>query len=1169
MMTKKEDQNSSNADTEDALGSSPIAKSNTNRILKRWWTLPLKNDKNPLSTRRRFLLLYSMLVLITLLSVSIMTIMLYRHQIAEQKIRLTEIVKSQSQLFEAIAHHVKIDSLKGEDPNFDPFEAAMIQITGAHRKYELSGQTVEITLAQLQGDSIVFLLRHRYGSKVQQESIPMASVWAEPQRRALTGQSGTTTGYDYRGEEVLAAYEPVKVLGLGIVAKIDLAEIRTPFIKAAVMGGIIAAILLLLGTLIFVWITSPVVRRLENHTKQLLRELTERKHAESALRESEEKFRALYDNAPLSYQSLNEDGSFRDVNPTWLTTLGYKKEEVIGKLYSDFLHPDWKPKFEKGFPEFKKRGYVHDIEFRIRHKKGHYLDIQFEGCIGYNPDGSFKQTYCVFQDITERMKTEEDLKESEQRFAVLSQATHEGIGISHKGMVIDVNEQLAQILGYTRSELIGQPASIFVAPESQKLVEQHIRSMNAEPYEHKALKKDGSIIDVEAHGQELPYAGEMMRVTAINDITERNLAEAALQQSEEQFKRAVTDSPVPIMIHDEDDNILLLSRGWTESSGYTIQEIPTLTEWTKKAYGSGSGTEKKYIDELFGLNETADNGEWKVTAKDGSTRIWDFKTTPLGRNTKGRRLLHSMAFDITERQEAEKVLLQEKLFSEELVSSLPGVFYLISEEGKFLRWNTNFEAVTGRSREELAQISPVDLFEGDDKQVIASAIKRVFTHGQYQAEAKIVAKDGTRTSYQFSGKKIMVDGEPSLIGLGMDITERKQAEQERQALEAQLRQSQKLEAVGTMAGGIAHDFNNILQGLYLSSTIIKDQLPDDAELQTNFQDILDSGERAKELVKQILTFSRKEEFELKPVRIQYLIKDALKLTRASTPSSIEITEDIDADCGAVLCNGTQIHQVIINLCNNAIHAITSKNGRLSVSLQKTDTQIEIEPGNSILNKHGVVELMVSDTGRGMAAETLEHIFDPFFTTKEVGEGTGLGLSIVHGIIKDMQGQIKVESTPGKGTTFRILMPVSAEKEQPLGSEIQPKQAEKKLNILFVDDDELISGAGKLILEQNGHRVTVANNGHEALELFQKDIQAFDLVITDLTMPKMTGLELGKALRFLSQDVLLLLTSGNLDVQLQSEYESLGFNGFIRKPWTASEMLNALNALNLDSSDNEK
>jgi len=396
----------------------------------------------------------------------------------------------------------------------------------------------------------------------------------------------------------------------------------------------------------------------------------------------------------------------------------------------------------------------------------------------------------------------------------------------------------------------------------------------------------------------------------------------------------------------------------------------------------------------------------------------------------------------------------------------------------------------------------------------------------------------------------------------VEITERKKAEQERQALEAQLRQSQKLEAVGTMAGGIAHDFNNILQGLYLYSGIIKDQLPDDEELQSSLQQILESGERAKELVKQILTFSRKEEVELKPIRIQYLIKDALKLTRASTPSSIEITEDIDTDCGAVLGDATQIHQVFVNLCNNAVHAITSKSGSISVSLQKTQAQIETEPGKPVASKQGVLELLVRDTGKGMATETLEHIFDPFFTTKEVGEGTGLGLSIVHGIIKEMQGQIIVESQPGKGTSFRILLPVSHEKEQAAGLEEEPKQAEKHLNILFVDDDDLISGAGKLILEQNGHRVTVANNGHEALELFQKDIQAFDLVITDLTMPKMTGLELGKAVRFLSKKVLIMLTSGNLDADLMTGYESLGFNGFIRKPWSAPEMLKAISSLEL-------
>ena len=416
---------------------------------------------------------------------------------------------------------------------------------------------------------------------------------------------------------------------------------------------------------------EDALRLEKSELEDLVEERTE------VLLRSEQKFRALYDNAPLSYQSLDGDGRFVDVNPTWLNTLGYDREAVIGSYFKDYLHPDWQDHFEKSFPTFKRRGYVHDVHFKIRHQAGHYLDVSFEGCIGYAADGSFKQTYCVFQDITESL-----------------------------------------------------------------------------------------------------------------------IVKRALESSEEQFRRAVINSPIPMMIHDEKDNILQLSKGWTDSSGYALEDIPTLSDWTRQAYGSASGTEKKYIDELFEIDKTTANGEWTVTTKEGSQRIWDFQTTPLGTDTQGLRLLLSLAVDITEEKEAQEVVLAEKLFNESMISSLPGVFYLISEEGKFLRWNKNFEEVTGRSSEEMSQIGPVELFEGKDKVAIASAVKRVFTHGEVQVIGRIVAKNGQKTPFQFSGKKIIVDGAPCLVGLGMDISEQVKTQMDLRSKDVLISTSARLTQIG-------------------------------------------------------------------------------------------------------------------------------------------------------------------------------------------------------------------------------------------------------------------------------------------------------------------------------------------------------------------------------------
>jgi len=455
----------------------------------------------------------------------------------------------------------------------------------------------------------------------------------------------------------------------------------------------------------------------------------------------------------------------------------------------------------------------------------------------------------------------------------------------------------------------------------------------------------------------------------------------------------------------------------------------------------------------------------------------------------------------------------------------------------------------------------------DDRQLSNAMIQDAVAPGgpdNYKFDFRVVHPDGSIHWLAVVGQVVERDDQGQgrrVRGALIDITDRKHAEEERFSLEAQLRQSQKLEAVGVMAGGIAHDFNNILQALFLYADIVGDQLPDDQDLRENFSHIIESAERAKELVKQILTFSRSEDMELRPIKIQYLLKDVLKLVRASTPTTIEIENDIEGQCGAVMCNSTQIHQVIVNLCNNAVQAMEGRDGTLSVSLRELEAQIQVEPGKALSPLARVVELIVADTGHGMDADTMELIFDPFFTTKAVGQGTGLGLSIVHGIIKAMQGEIQVSSEPGQGSRFRILLPLS--KKEALEPALVPAESPiDSLRILYVEDDPLIATAAKTILEAEGHQVTLAHSGSQALALYKQEPGAIDLIITNLVMHDLTGLELGKAVRRISQEIPLILTSGSLDFDTRKEYRNLGFNGLVKKPWTAAEMVKTINHLML-------
>ena len=384
-----------------------------------------------------------------------------------------------------------------------------------------------------------------------------------------------------------------------------------------------------------------------------------------------------------------------------------------------------------------------------------------------------------------------------------------------------------------------------------------------------------------------------------------------------------------------------------------------------------------------------------------------------------------------------------------------------------------------------------------------------------------------------------------------DITERKESEKERGKLEAQLRQSQKMEAIGTLAGGIAHDFNNILSAVIGFSELSLDMVKKGDPLESNLKEILHAGSRAKGLVKQILAFSRQAEQESKPLQIKLLAKEVLKLLRASLPSTIEIRQHLISD-GEVLADPTQIHQVLMNLCTNAGHAMASEGGLLTVSLE------DVEPGDTLFVEHPELmsrqyqRLKITDTGPGVDPNIIDRIFDPFFTTKELGVGTGMGLSVVHGIIKNHAGIITVESTPGNGATFSAYFPliqetvdVPEEKKQSL-----PTGTER---ILLVDDELPIIRMGKQTLERLGYEVEIAQDSNEALAIFISAPGRFDLLITDMTMPNMTGVQLAKQILGIRPDFPIILSTGFSGSISDEEIHTLGIRALVMKPILKEEI----------------
>jgi len=375
--------------------------------------------------------------------------------------------------------------------------------------------------------------------------------------------------------------------------------------------------------------------------------------------------------------------------------------------------------------------------------------------------------------------------------------------------------------------------------------------------------------------------------------------------------------------------------------------------------------------------------------------------------------------------------------------------------------------------------------------------------------------------------------------------------------ERQLQQVLKIQAIGTLAGGIAHDFNNILFPIVGYTELTMDEVSEDSVAHKNLEEILKAAHRATELVKQILTFSRQSGQERKPVKVQYILKEALNLLRASIPASIEIIHNIDDDCNPVMGDATQIHQVIMNLCTNAYQAMQDKGGKLEVILNEVDIGYEetIEKIGMQLGKH--LQLTVKDEGCGMDAAVLGRIFEPYYTTKEQGKGTGLGLSVIHGIIKNHRGDITVASSPRKGTTFQVNLPIIENAE--VVTEFEPSNGAAKGNerILLIDDEEQIISMEQQMLENLGYQVTARTDSIEALDEFAKQPQNFDLVITDMTMPHMTGDELAQKLLDIKPDIPVILCTGFNEDITEEKALSMGIQKFVMKPVIKNDLATSI------------
>ncbi len=509
----------------------------------------------------------------------------------------------------------------------------------------------------------------------------------------------------------------------------------------------------------------------------------------------------------------------------------------------------------------------------------------------------------------------------------------------------------------------------------------------------------------------------------------------------------------------------------------------------------------------------------------------------------------------------ERTIREQRDFLTTLVETIPNPVYYKNTDGIYSGCNSAFEAFFGRRREDIIGKSDYDIVEREmadkaqqmDRELVTSA-------GVQHHECKLKRFDGEFRDVVLDNATLINNaGEViGLIGVFSDITKRKQAEKEKMRLQRQLQQSQKMEAIGTLAGGIAHDFNNILYGTIGFTELCIDDAEPGTILHENLKEILAGGKRAKALVEQILTFSRHTENEMGPIQISSIVQEVSKLLRATIPTTIEITVDIRCDSSTVMGDPTQIHQVIINLCTNAHHAMENKGGRLRIQLEN----IALEKDAKILETDKIapgdfLKMSVSDTGTGIPPEIRDRIFDPFFTSKEQGKGTGMGLAVVHGIVQSHGGLIDVASVLGEGTTFDIYWPLieeNAEALERIDTEDLPGGHE---HILLVDDEVQVVVMQRQMLERLNYTVTTRTSSLEAIEAIHADHVKYDAVITDMIMPCVTGDCLTVEVKKIRPGMPVILCTGNPEKIADIDLEEIGIDALLLKPFSKADLARTL------------
>ncbi len=775
------------------------------------------------------------------------------------------------------------------------------------------------------------------------------------------------------------------------------------------------------------------------------------------------------------------------------------------------------------------------------------------------------------------IETQKQLQNSENRLPSFLNNSPVGIAIwDREFRYVYINEILQKINGPSLKEHLGKTieevlpkAAPIIRPVFEKILSTREPALNIELSGEMPATPDQTSHYLLSY---FPIFGESQTIEHIGgiivDITDKKNAQIRLNQQQNIFQTIIDNVPALITVYEPKAKVLHVNKAFESTVGWTNEDLKTI-DIMEVCY-----PDSEYRAKAADYMQKASN-EWRefsIKTKDGHSFDSLWSNVRLKDSTQ-----IGIGIDITERKKAEVDLAYSNvrykaLFNDSPVPLWEEDFTEIYEYFSKLKTNgiTDFRAYFDENSSELAicaqKVKIIDvnqatlaLCEAENREDLFGNLDKIFTEKSLTIfKEEIITLAEGKFEFESEGEVKTLTGEPRYVFIKL-IIDQKQKKlgralisttdlTDRKKVEKKLRQSQKMESIGKLAGGIAHDFNNILYPIIGFSQLSIEDLPKRHPVQENLQDILNGAKRARDLIKQILLFSRQTDLRLLPISLRPVIEEALKLLRSSLPANVEIQTQFYEGEDCVLCDTTEIHEIVMNLCTNAFHSVEGANGIIKVSLDRREP-----PSNLELPPKKYLCLTVSDNGMGIPENELEKIFEPYYTTKEVGKGSGLGLSVVHGIVQNYKGDIHVENNPESGAIFSIFLPVS-KKSVEIEDEHQgdnPSAGTEK--ILFVDDEKNIVKLGIRSLERLGYKVTGIQDSLQAFLLFESNPQKYDLIITDMAMPGMVGTQMAEKMLNIRSDIPIIICSGYSERISSDKAKALKIKAFIDKPILIEEL----------------